>query len=58
VTVERFKAEKVRELPVEGELCGRIQALIAEYDGEIGLAATLGVLDLIRFGLITGQSDE
>jgi len=32
----------------EQELCGRLQDLIHEYDGELSLVAVIGVLDLVK----------
>ena len=39
--------------PKAGELVGRINDLIDEYAGEIGIAEAVGVLEIVKHGIIT-----
>ncbi|MHA3345262.1 hypothetical protein [Yersinia pseudotuberculosis] len=47
-----------RKFPLPAELTGRINDLIHEYDGEIGLSEVLGVLEIVKFGLLNQQTNE
>ncbi|CFR01125.1 hypothetical protein [Yersinia pseudotuberculosis] len=47
-----------RKFPLPTELTGRINDLIHEYDGEIGLSEVLGVLEIVKFGLLNQQTNE
>ena len=42
-----FKITPVVAHPKEAEMAERIVQLIYEYEGEVGLAATIGVLNLV-----------
>lgn len=39
--------------PQAGELAGRIQDILAEYDGEIGVAEAVGVLECVKHVLLS-----
>lgn len=39
--------------PQAGELAGRIQDLLAEYDGEMGVAEAVGVLECVKHTLLS-----
>lgn len=41
--------------PKAGELAQRIQALIAEYDGELGICEAVGALECCKHVLLTNQ---
>ncbi|HDL7089566.1 TPA: hypothetical protein PXM39_001002 [Yersinia enterocolitica] len=47
-----------RKFPLPAELAGRINDLIREYDGEIGTCEVLGVLEIVKFGLLNQQTNE
>lgn len=47
-----------RKFPLPAELTGRINDLIHEYDGEIGLSEVLGVLEIVKFGLLNQHTNE
>lgn len=47
-----------RKFPLPAELTGRINDLIHEYAGEIGLSEVLGVLEIVKFGLLNQQTNE
>ncbi|CAI1047679.1 hypothetical protein [Serratia entomophila] len=53
MTVLHMPTEK--RFPKAGELASRIREMIIEYNGEIGLAEALGVLELVKIELINGQ---
>ena len=42
-----FKITPVVTHPKEAEMADRVVQLIYEYEGEVGLAATIGVLNLV-----------
>ena len=39
--------------PKAAELVGRINDLIAEYDGEMSVAEAIGVLEIVKSGILT-----
>ncbi|EOU3145670.1 hypothetical protein [Yersinia enterocolitica] len=41
-----------RKFPLPAELLSRINAIIHEYNGEIGTCEVIGVLEIIKHGLI------
>lgn len=45
----RFKAQE--------ELEEDLRRLIEKYDGQVSLAQFIGVLDVVKFGLLVGHSD-
>ncbi|CNL34651.1 Uncharacterised protein [Yersinia frederiksenii] len=47
-----------RKFPLPAELTGRINDLIQEYAGEIGICEVLGVLEIVKFGLLNQQTNE
>ncbi|HDL8294564.1 TPA: hypothetical protein PXQ88_002821 [Yersinia enterocolitica] len=47
-----------RKFPLPAELTGRINDLIREYDDEMGLSEVLGVLEIVKFGLLNQQTNE
>ncbi|WP_404704944.1 hypothetical protein [Yersinia vastinensis] len=47
-----------RKFPLPAELTGRINDLIHKYDGEIGFSEILGVLEIVKFGLLNQQANE
>ncbi len=47
-----------RKFPRPAELTGRINDLIHEYAGEIGVCEVLGVLEIVKFGLLNQQTNE
>jgi len=38
--------------PKAAELVGRIKDLIAEYDGEMSTAEAIGVLEIVKIGML------
>lgn len=46
---------KQKSFPVCGELFERLDQVITEYDGEIGLAEAVGVLEMLKAKLLTQQ---
>lgn len=53
VNVTNLNKEKV--FSKEGELSNRIDALVAEYAGELSLVSVLGILDLKKIELFINQ---
>lgn len=49
---------KQKKFPVCAELYSRIEALIHEYDGEIGVAEAIGVLEMVKHGILSGQQES
>lgn len=47
-----------RKFPLPTELTGRINDLIHEYDGEVGLSEVIGVLEIVKFGLLNQKLNE
>ncbi|MBW5857500.1 hypothetical protein [Yersinia enterocolitica] len=47
-----------RKFPLPAELTGRINYLIHEYDGEVGLSEVIGVLEIVKFGLLNQKLNE
>lgn len=47
-----------RKFPLPAELTGRINDLIHEYDGEVGLSEVIGVLEIVKFGLLNQKLNE
>ncbi|CAI1018992.1 hypothetical protein [Serratia ficaria] len=47
-----------KRFPKAGELARRIREMILEYNGEIGLAEAIGVLELVKIELINGQESN
>ncbi|MDN0106686.1 hypothetical protein QVN76_07245 [Yersinia rochesterensis] len=47
-----------RKFPLPAELTGRINDLIQEYAGEVGLSEVLGVLEIVKFGLLNQKINE
>ncbi|HDL6761313.1 TPA: hypothetical protein ACW96C_000012 [Yersinia enterocolitica] len=47
-----------RKFPLPAELTGRINDLIHEYAGEIGVCEVLGVLEIVKFGLLNQPINE
>ncbi|QKJ16663.1 hypothetical protein [Yersinia kristensenii] len=47
-----------RKFPLPAELTGRINELIHEYDGEICVSEVLGVLEIVKFGLLNQKTNE
>lgn len=47
-----------RKFPLPAELTGRINGLIHEYDGEVGLSEVIGVLEIVKFGLLNQKLNE
>ncbi|HDZ9831407.1 TPA: hypothetical protein ACYTJQ_000558 [Yersinia enterocolitica] len=47
-----------RKFPLPAELTDRINDLIHEYAGEIGVCEVLGVLEIVKFGLLNQQTNE
>ncbi len=41
-----------RKFPIEAELTGRINELIHEYDGQVSTVSVIGVLELVKRGVI------
>ncbi len=50
--VHAFAKEKKSERPHAGELCHRINKLINEYAGDLGTAEAIGVLEIVKSGLM------
>lgn len=46
---------KEKIFPVAGELFERIDNIILEYEGEIGLAEAIGVLEMVKAKLLSNQ---
>ncbi|MDX6914772.1 hypothetical protein R9X49_06580 [Pectobacterium carotovorum] len=51
--VTRLGIEK--RFPVNLELLNRLESVIYDYDGEISLCEALGVIELLKHGLIEAQ---
>lgn len=47
-----------RKFPLPAELTGRINDLIHECAGEIGVCEVLGVLEIVKFGLLNQPINE
>lgn len=47
---------KEKSFPVCGELFERLDQIITEYDGEIGLAEAIGVLEMLKAKLLKQPS--
>ncbi len=47
---------KEKSFPVAGELFERIDNVILEYEGEIGLAEAIGVLEMLKAKLLSNQN--
>lgn len=47
-----------RKFPLPAELTARINDLIQEYAGEVGLSEVLGVLEIVKFGLLNQKTNE
>lgn len=47
---------KEKSFPVVGELFDRIDNVILEYEGEIGLAEAIGVLEMLKAKLLSNQN--
>lgn len=47
---------KEKNFPVAGELFERIDNVILEYEGEIGLAEAIGVLEMLKAKLLSNQN--
>ena len=47
-----------RKFPLPAELTGRINDLIHEYDGEVGLSEVIGILEIVKFGLLNQKLNE
>ncbi|MGP2516429.1 hypothetical protein [Yersinia sp. 2545 StPb PI] len=47
-----------RKFPLPAELTGRINDLIHEYDGELGLSEVIGVLEIVKFVLLNQKLNE
>lgn len=43
---------KEKRFPKNGELCDRIYKLLSEYDGELSTAEAVGVLEVVKLGLL------
>jgi len=50
--VKEFSKNKVRDYPIQSEIYQRLKNTICEYDGDLSLAAMLGILRLIEHDLI------
>jgi len=48
---------KQKKFPICAELYSRIEALIHEYDGEIGMAEVIGVLEMMKHGLLSSPQE-
>jgi len=44
-----------KHFALEAEISDRLWNLIMEYEGRVSLVATLGVLDIVKHGLLTGE---
>ncbi|MDU1652650.1 MAG: hypothetical protein E6850_09140 [Leclercia adecarboxylata] len=47
---------KEKSFPAAGELFERIDNIILEYEGEIGLAEAIGVLEMLKAKLLSNQN--
>lgn len=50
--VKQFSKDKLVDYPQQQELLDRMVALIYEYDGDLSLAAALGLLDMAKDHLV------
>lgn len=44
-----------KHFALEAEITDRIWSMIMEYEGRVSLVATLGVLDVVKHGLLIGE---
>jgi len=51
--IKDFGKDKIIAYPVQNEIYNRIRSVISEYEGEVGLAETLGVLRVVEHDLIS-----
>lgn len=49
---------KEKKLPVCAEVIKRLSDVLHEYDGEIGLAEAIGILELMKHSLINDAAAE
>jgi hypothetical protein len=52
-----FGKKKLVSFPVEQELYERLIDLIYEYDGDVSLTSTVGVLDLVKDRIKSDHED-
>ena len=56
--IKTFNKDKVVQRPHAGELFERVLGLVHEYDGEIGTAEAIGVLELAKLSIYTDAFGE
>lgn len=49
---------KEKKFPICAEVIKRLSDVLHEYDGEIGLAEAIGILELMKHSLINDASSE
>lgn len=49
---------KEKKFPICAEVIKRLSDVLHEYDGEIGLAEAIGILELMKHSLINDASAE
>ena len=42
---------KPKKYPVNGELCGRLSAIIEEYEGRVSTAEVIGLLEMLKISI-------
>lgn len=53
--IKQFSKDKKVDYPQQQELLDRVLSLIYEYDGDISLAAALGLLDMAKDNLMANN---
>jgi hypothetical protein len=56
--VKQFAKSKSTEKPHAGELFERIKSLVYEYDGELGTAEAMGVLEMVKLSIYIDAHDD
>ena len=44
-------SDKPQTYPVNGELCGRLSAIIEEYQGRVSTAEVIGLLEMLKVSI-------
>lgn len=55
--IRKFGKKKLIDYPIEQEVYERLIALIYEYDGDLSLASTIGIIDLLKDKIKSDHED-
>ena len=58
MTVETFDHEKVSDYPEQQELYERVLALVYEYNGDMSVAASIGVVEIVKDTLMNDLRED